>query len=309
MTRIKRTAATAPKTMNRRSMLATTLAGAAVAPTIRAQAASEDGDSGETSEKRGVKKGRLKQSSVAWCYGAPLEELAKVSAELGISGIDVVNPPDWPILRKYGLVSTMTPCMERGYGIGNGLNKPENHEGHLQLIKERIDASAAAGFRNILVFSGNRESGLSDKQGLENCATALRQIAPYAEEKGQMLCMELLNSKRDHKGYMCDRTYWGAELVEKVGSDSFKLLYDIYHMQVQEGDVIATIREFRNHIGHYHTAGVPGRSNIDETQELYYPAIMEAIAAEPFEGYVGQEFIPRGDKRAALTHAVEVCDV
>jgi hydroxypyruvate isomerase len=257
----------------------------------------------------GVTKGRLKQSAVHWCYGGPLEELAKVSASLGLTGIDVVAPNGWETLKKYGLVSTMTPCMERGYGIANGLNKKENHEGHLQLVKERIDASAEAGFTNILVFSGNRESDLSDKEGMENCAVALKEIAPYAAEKGQMLCMELLNSKRDHGGYMCDRTKWGADLVQMVGSDSFSLLYDIYHMQIQEGDVIATIREFQESIGHYHTAGVPGRGNLDENQELNYPAVMRAIAETSFGGCVGQEFIPSGDKVQALTKAVELCDV
>lgn len=257
----------------------------------------------------GVRKGRLAQTAVHWCYGGPLEELAALSARLGLSGIDVVHPNDWPILKKHGLVSSMTPCFERGYGIGNGLNKPENHEGHLELIRERIDLSAAAGFRNILVFSGNREADLSDAQGLENCAVALRQVVDYAAEKGQVILMELLNSKRDHKGYMFDRTRWGVDLVQKVGSDAFKILYDIYHAQIQEGDVIATIREHHEHFGHYHTAGVPGRNNLDENQELYYPAIMGAIAETGYTGYVGQEFIPLGDKVAALTQAVELCDV
>lgn len=295
-----------PTSLTRRSLLVGSLAGATVVPAVGARAGAQRA-SDET--PGGIKKGRLKQSSVLWCYGAPLEELAKVSARLGLSGIDVVNPPDWPVLQKYGLLSTMTPCMERGFGIARGLNKKEHHEGHLQLVKERIDASAEAGFQNILVFSGNREDGLSDRAGLENCAVALRQVVSHAEEKGQLLCMELLNSKRDHKGYMCDRTAWGAELVQKVGSDAFKLLYDIYHMQIQEGDVIETIREFRESIGHYHTAGVPGRGNLDENQELYYPAIMEAIADEPFDGYIGQEFIPRGNKAQALRQAVELCDV
>ena len=256
-----------------------------------------------------IEKGRLQQASVAWCYGAPLEELAKVTAALGLKGIDVVQPESYPTLKKYGLVCTMTPCMSRGYGIGKALNKKENHEGLMQLVRDQIDASAEAGFRNILVFSGNRQDGLSDKEGLENCAEGLKQVVGYAEEKNQLILMELLNSKRDHKGYMCDRTHWGVELVQKVGSPAFKLLYDIYHMQIQEGDVIATIRENHEHIGHYHTAGVPGRSNLDETQELYYPAIMNAIAETGFDGYVAQEFIPRGDKVEALRQAVVTCDV
>ena len=290
------------RSLSRRSVLLASVAGASV---LSRSASAQDA----APQKRGVRKGRLAQSSVHWCYGGPLEDLAKVSAELGLAGIDVVGPGGWPTLKQYGLISTMTPCMERGYGIGNGLNKRENHEGHLQLVKDRIDESAEAGFRNILVFSGNREAGLSDADGLENCAIALRQIVGYAQQKGQLICMELLNSKRDHKGYMCDRTTWGAELVQKVGSDAFKLLYDIYHMQIQEGDVIATIREFRDSIGHFHTAGVPGRGNLDEKQELNYPAVMGAIAEGGYQGYVGQEFIPQGDKVAALTQAVELCDV
>ena len=288
----------------RRSLLLGSLA-TATAPRSRGESTRWDAQQ----SGRGIRRGRLKQSSVHWCYGGPLEELARVSAGLGLSGIDVVAPAEWEILKRHGLISTMTPCMERGYGITNGLNKPENHAGHIALVKERIDASAEAGFRNILVFSGNRESGLSDGEGLENCARALRELVPLAEEKGQVLFMELLNSKRDHVGYMCDRTTWGADLVQKVGSDAFKLLYDIYHMQIQEGDVIATIKEFAESIGHYHTAGVPGRGNLDENQELNYPAIMGAIAENAFDGCVGQEFIPQGDKVAALTQAVELCDV
>lgn len=302
----------ANSTLNRRSMIAAAVAGAAAAPLVRAaepRRKQDDTDADPAGERRGVRKGRIKQSSTLWCYGRPIEELAAVSAALGLYGVDVVNPPDWPVLKKYGLVSTMTPCMERGYGIANGLNKVENHEGHLQLVKERIDQSAEAGFRNIVVFSGNREDGLSDRQGLENCARALRQIAPYAEKKGQLLLMELLNSKRDHKGYMCDRTAWGVELVQKVGSPAFKLIYDIYHMQIQEGDVIATIREFHQSIGHYQTAGVPGRRNLDDNQELHYPAIMRAIAETGYDGAVGHEFIPSGDPREALAQAVEWCDV
>jgi hydroxypyruvate isomerase len=295
--------------LQRRTLLLGTLAGSTGLVANGQAAVARAAVKQEPDTERGVRKGRLQQSSVHWCYGGPLEELAKLSAELGLSGIDVVHPKDWSVLKKYGLVSAMTPCMERGYGIGNGLNKKENHEGHLELVKERIDASAEAGFRNVLVFSGNRESGLSDEDGLANCAEALKQIAPYAESKGQVLCMELLNSKRDHKGYMCDRTHWGAELVQRVGSSGFKLLYDIYHMQIQEGDVIATIREFSDSIGHYHTAGVPGRGNLNAKQELNYTAIMEAIAEAGFDGYVGQEFIPQGDKVAALTEAVELCDV
>jgi hydroxypyruvate isomerase len=296
------------RTLLRRSLAATTAvaAGSSLAPTTRATAPPQDE---QAEERQGIRKGRLKQAAVHWCYGGPLDELAALAARLGMSGIDVVHPKDWGILKQHGLECTMVPCFEAGFGIGKGLNKKEHHEDHLEVVRERIDQSAAAGFRNVLVFSGNRDSGLSDAEGLRNCAEALRQIVDYAAEKQQVILMELLNSKRDHKGYMCDRTRWGVDLVQAVGSDSFKILYDIYHMQVQEGDVIASIREFHQHFGHYHTAGVPGRNNLDESQELYYPAIMAAIAETGFDGYVGQEFIPVGDKVKALTQAVELCDV
>ena len=291
-----------PNDLSRRSLLTAPLALALAGSAIARQ---DD----EPAREHGIKKGRLKQSGVGWCYGGPLEELCQLSVELGLSGIDVVHPRDFPLLKKYGLVSTMTPSMERGIGIGNSINKKENHETALEILKQRIDQNAEAGFENVIVFSGNRQADLSDKEGLENCAEALGQITDYAAEKGQTIQMELLNSKRDHRGYMCDRSTWGVDLVQKVGSDSFKILYDIYHAQIMEGDIIATIQEHHEHFGHYHTAGVPGRSNIDETQELYYPAIMEAIAATGFKGYVGQEFRPRGDRRKAMIHAVETCDV
>ena len=291
--------------LSRRSLLQTPLvaaAGLAAGPAALGQEPEEP-------RAEGIKKGRLKQAGVHWCYGGPLEELAALCARLGISGIDVIHPKDWGVLQKHGLECSMTPTFERGYGIGNGLNKRENHEGMIEVIQERIDRNVEAGFKNVIVFSGNRRDGLSDEEGLEICAEGLRQMVGYAEKHGQVIQMELLNSKRDHKGYMFDRTPWGADLVQKVGSDSFKILYDIYHAQIMEGDVIATIREFHGSIGHYHTAGVPGRNNLDENQELYYPAIMEAVAATGFSGFVGQEFIPKGDKVAALVQAVELCDV
>lgn len=293
--------------LSRRALLHTPLAAAALGAAGSLPSAQDPAPESERDE--GIRNGRLKQAGVGWCYGGPLPELAALCARLGVSGIDVVHPDQWGVLEEHGIVCTMTPCFENGFGIGRGLNKLENHEGHLELIRQRIDLNAEHGYENVLVFSGNREDGLSDEEGLQNCATALRQIVGYAEEKGQVIQMELLNSKRDHRGYMFDRARWGVDLVQAVGSPAFKVLYDIYHAQIMEGDIIATIREHHEHFGHYHTAGVPGRSNIDETQELYYPAIMEAIAETDFNGYVGQEFRPRGDRQAALIHAVELCDV
>jgi len=253
-----------------------------------------------------VTKGRINQSVCKWCFGKePLDTLAAYCAQIGIKSIELVGPNQWDVLKKHGLICAMTPS----HGIGKGLNRTQNHEMCIAKIRKGIDDSAEAGFPNVICFSGNRV-GMDDEEGLENCVIGLKQIVGYAEKKKIMLVMELLNSKRNHKDYMCDRTHWGVKLVKKVGSPNFKLLYDIYHMQVQEGDVIATIRESKDYIGHYHTAGVPGRHEFDETQELYYPAIMRTIVDTGFTGYVGQEFIPRKkDRLKSLAEAVKICDV
>jgi hydroxypyruvate isomerase len=250
--------------------------------------------------------GRIKQSVCKWCFGGMgLDEFAAACAAMGIRSVELVEPAEWEILKKHGLICAMTGS----HSIGKGLNRAENHAECLDKIRTSIEATAAAGFPNVICFSGNR-AGRDDEEGLKNCETAIKQIAGFAEEKKVTLCMELLNSKRDHGDYMCDRTAWGAALVRRVGSERFRLLYDIYHMQVQEGDVIATIKEFSDCIGHYHTAGVPGRNEIGATQELNYPAIMKAILDSGFNGYVGQEFIPRSkDAMASLAEAVRICDV
>jgi hydroxypyruvate isomerase len=198
----------------------------------------------------------------------------------------------------------MTPS----HGIGKGFNRKENHPECIDAVRKAIDATAAAGFPNVICFSGNR-AGLDDATGLANCVEGLKQIAAYAEEKKVTLCLELLNSKRDHKDYQCDRTPWAVEVCRKVGSPRMKLLYDIYHMQIMEGDVIATIRENIEYIGHIHTAGVPGRNEIDETQELNYPAILRAIADSGYKGFVGQEFVPKRDPIASLEQAIRLCDI
>ena len=250
-------------------------------------------------------KGNIKQSVCKWCYGnIPLDEFARYCSEIGIQSIELVDPKDWPTLDKYGLVCAMTPS----HGIGKGLNRIENHEECLAKIRKGIEDTSEAGFPNVICFSGNR-AGMDDDEGLKNCETAVKQVVALAEKKNVTLCMELLNSKRNHKDYMCDRTHWGAELVKRVGSDNFKLLYDIYHMQVQEGDVIATIKEYSDCIAHYHTAGVPGRNEINDSQELYYPAIMKTIIKTSFSGYVAQEFLPKRDPLASLAESVKICDV
>jgi hydroxypyruvate isomerase len=253
-------------------------------------------------------KGNIQHSVCRWCYNSvPLDELCAFAVEIGLKGIDLVGPKDWDTLKKYNLISTM--CNGAELGLTKGWNDKQYHAALIKSYMEHIDLVAAAGFKNLFCASGNR-NGMDDETGLKNCEEGLKQIIGYAEKKGVVLQMELLNSKVDHKDYMCDRTHWGVELCKRVASPNFKLLYDIYHMQIDEGDVIRTIRDYNTYIGHYHTGGVPGRHEIDETQELYYPAIMKAILATGFSDYVAQEFIPAApDKLASLRKAVMICDV
>ena len=235
----------------------------------------------------------------------PLDELCAAAARIGCKGVDLVKPEDWPTLKKHNLVGTMTPS----HKIEKGLNRKENWDECLAAIRAGIEKSAEAGFPNVICFSGNR-GGMDDEEGAKNCAEALKQVVKLAEQRKVTICMELLNSKVNHKDYMCDHTEWGVKLAKAVGSDRFKLLYDIYHMQIMEGDVIATLRKHKDHIGHYHTAGVPGRNELDENQELYYPPIIRAIVDTGFKGWLGQEFIPKGkDPMASLAQAVKLCDV
>ena len=252
-------------------------------------------------------KGRIHQSASRWCYGrVPFEKLCAEGKKMGLVALDLIGPgKDFDVLKKHGLSCSMV----NSHGIHPGLNEKKNHEKCLAAIRRSIDAAAKAGFRNVITLSGNRRKGLTDEEGLDNCAEAIKQVIGLAEKKKILLCMELLNSKRDHKGYMCDRTAWGVKLCKKVGSGNLKLLYDIYHMQIDEGDVIATIRENAQYIGHFHTGGVPGRNEIDETQELYYPAIMRAIVKTGFKGYVAHEFIPKRDPLTSLAQAIRICDV
>jgi hydroxypyruvate isomerase len=256
-----------------------------------------------------ITKNRIRQSLCRWCFDAiPLDTLAQQAAAMGFQAIDLVEPADWPVLRRHGLVCSMTPT----HALTRGLNDPANHPECLAKIHAAIDATAcpgAGGGGNVICFSGNRRPGLSDDQGLIHTAAAIRQVLPHAQEKNVTLCIELLNSKVDHPGYMCDHSAWGAALVAKFNSPHFKLLYDIYHMQVQEGDIIATIRRLHPLIAHYHTAGVPGRHELDASQELNYPAIMRTIAATGFQGYVAQEFVPTADPLTSLAQAAQICDV
>jgi len=258
----------------------------------------------EDAPKKPVLKGRIKQAACGVFGNMSFEKKCEVCVELGLKGMDFVGQGEWPILKKYGLVCTMIFTGS----LTSGLNRKENHAACLSGIRKSIEQASEAGFPSVICFSGNR-AGLSDDEGAANCVEGLKSVAAFAEEKKVTICMELLNSKRNHKDYQCDRTAWGAGICKAVGSPRVKLLYDIYHMQVQEGDVIATIRENIQYIGHFHTAGVPGRNEIDDSQELNYPAIMRAIADLKYDGYVAHEYGPKRDPLESLKKAVALCDV
>jgi len=254
-----------------------------------------------------VRKGRLRQGVARWCYPKwSVEELAERAAGLGIEGIDLVGPEDWPAVKKHGLVPSM--MMPGGGTIPDGLNRKENHDGIERQLREGIAKASAAGAPNIITFSGSRR-GLPDAEGIENTVAGLNRIKAFAEEKGVTVCLELLNSKIDHHDYQCDHTAWGAEVCRRVNSPRVKLLYDIYHMQIMEGDVIRTIRENIKWIGHFHTGGVPGRHEIDGTQELNYRAVAQAIADLDYAGFLSHEFLPTRDPLESLRAAVEICAV
>jgi hydroxypyruvate isomerase len=256
-----------------------------------------------------ARKGRLKQSVCRWCFGSvPLEDLCREAAAMGYGSVELLDPPDFETPRRHGMTCAVASFVKSNT-IRRGFNRVEHHDSILKELEERLPLVKAAGIPNQIVFSGNRD-GLGDREGLRNCAEGLKRIMPLAEQLGVTIVMELLNSKVDHKDYMCDRTPWGVELCKRVASPRFKLLYDIYHMQIMEGDVIRTITDHMEHIGHFHTAGVPGRNEIDGTQELNYKAICEAIVAKGYTGFLGQEFMPRREPAmGSLREAFEVCDV
>jgi len=255
--------------------------------------------------------GRINQSVVHWCFEPmPLEELARAAAALGMKSVEIVAPKDWPILKKYGLICACTPS----HTFVRGLNHTQYHAECIEKLTAAIDATATAGFPNVITFSGMRE-GLSDEEGIKNTIAGLKEVLPLAEKKGVNLVIEPLNTRVDvemkgHPGYQCDRVEWAVEVCEKIGSPRMKILFDIYHTQIMQGDVISRIRQYKDYIGHYHTAGVPGRNDLDVAQEINYPPIMQAIIETGYQGYVGQEFIPLGqDKIGALRRGVRICDV
>lgn len=294
--------------MSRRSVLRKVTAGAAVL------AVTSELPSALAAETSTIMKliGNIHHSVCRWCYEKiPLPDLCQAGRDMGLVAIDLLQPDEFETVRKYGLVCSMVsnPTIDGLGGIPNAWNRVEHHDKLVSAYERRIQDTADAGYERLICFSGNR-AGLDDEQGLQNCAIGLRRILPLAEKLKVTLCMELLNSKRTHKDYQCDHVAWGVELVKNISSDRFKLLYDIYHMQIMEGDICDTIRENHQYLDHYHTGGVPGRNEIDETQELHYPRIMQAILDTGYKGYVAQEFVPkRSDALASLRQGVKICDV
>ena len=288
--------------MNRRKMIQN-MAGAAVVTAASPINSVFDGAAKDDAPL----KGNIHHSVSQWCYGdIPLEQFAKACKEMGIESIELLGEKDWPVVSKAGLKCAVGYATD--LGIPKGFNRVANHEKLIADFETMIPKAAAAGIPNLICFSGNRE-GQNDNEGLVICAKGIRQIIPTAEKYGVTIIMELLNSY-GHADYQCDKTTWGVALCEMVGSERFKLLYDIYHMQIMEGNIIETITKYSKYLGHIHTGGVPGRNEVDETQELYYPAIMQALVKAGYTGYVGQEFVPaQKDKLASLKKCIRICDV
>ena len=289
--------------MNRRKLIQSVMAGTAAAALTPVHSFAKKIDNIYPALKNNIN-----HSVCRWTYDfLSLEELCVTAKEIGLKAIDLVGPKDWQVLKDHGLHSSM--CNGAEISLVKGWNDPQYHETLIKNYTEHINLVSAAGYQNLICFSGNR-NGMDDETGMNNCAEGLKKIIGLAEKKGVVIQMELFNSKVDHKDYMGDKSAWGVALCKKIGSPNFKLLYDIYHMQINEGDVIRTIQQNHEWFGHYHTAGVPGRHEIDETQELFYPAIMHAIVNTGYKGYVAQEFIPlKNDKKASLRDAVILCDV
>jgi hydroxypyruvate isomerase len=270
----------------------------------------------ESAAKAGAS-GAINHSVCKWCYDSiPLEDFCVAAKEIGLKSVELLKTSDFQVLNKHdltcALVTSATGSTKDGVKVGTiekAFNRIEHHDTLQEINEITLRECAKVGAKQLIVFSGNRD-GMDDEQGMENCVTGLHRIMPLAEKLGITVTMELLNSRVDHADYMCDLSKWGTALVEKVGSENFKLLFDIYHMQIMEGDIIATIKAKNEYFSHYHTGGVPGRNEIDESQELFYPAIMKAIVDTGFKGYVAQEFIPkREDKLASLRQGVEICTV
>jgi hydroxypyruvate isomerase len=266
--------------------------------------------SGRQTPPTPIQKGRFKQGVTRGVFGrgANLEDSCREAARLGIKGFDLIGPKDWPTLKKYGLVPSMYPSGPGGT-IPEALNRRENHERLRPLMHAAIDEAAANGVPNIITFSGNR-NGMADQEGADTCVAFLNEVKAHAEDKQVTICMEYLNSKVNHKDYMFDHIAWGVEVMRRVNSPRVRILYDIYHAQIMDGDIVRNIRDHFQWIGHFHTGGNPGRHEIDETQELNYRFVMQAIADLGYTGFVSHEYSPSDghDPMAELTKAIKICD-
>src|SRR5438105_9798209 len=297
--------------MNRRNFVAGTIAGVTGLASAGPASAGLARAAELFSPKAPEAKSRLKLSIARWTWGKfTLDQLCQTSRELGLDAIDLLEPNDWAVPLRYGLVCAMgyATVPHPGNRLTDGFNRVENHSWLIPAYQRAIPLAAAAKVPNVICFPGSRR-GQSDEEGRQICARGLAPLIPIAEQHGVTLCMELLNSKVDHPDYQADHTVWGLALAKQINSPRFKLLYDIYHVQIMEGDVIRTVTDNINYIAHFHTGGVPGRHEIDDTQELNYHRVMQAIADAGFKGYVAQEFIPTKDPREALAQAMKICTV
>ena len=294
------------KHISRRTALKTSLIGSAALAMGSLNAAVNQGRKKKEEEKEPLK-GNIRHSVCKWCFGDyPLDEFCKICKSIGIESIELLSPEDWPIVQSHGL--TVAIAQGAGLGIDRSFNDPSLHDELVASYEKVIPMMAKAGLTNLICFSGRR-NGVTDLQGWENCEKGLKRIIPIAEKHNVILTMELLNGV-GHKDYLCDHTVWGVELCKRLGSPNFKLLYDVYHMQIMEGNIIENIQKYHSFFSHIHTGGNPGRAEIDETQELYYPAIMKALVATGYKGFVGQEFVPKqADKIASLEKCIRICDV
>jgi hydroxypyruvate isomerase len=285
--------------LTRRSLLKSSLAGAAA---MRLATSNAYADTAAP-----ARRGRIHQSVSRWCYKEiPLEDLSAYAASIGLKGVDLLQPDEYEVPRRHGIICTMGYA--GGGDIGSALNRTENHAAIEQAFRTNIPKAAKAGVPNVITFSGTRK-GMADEEGARNTIIGLNRIKKIGEDNGVNICIELLNSKKDHPDYMCDHTAWGVRVVSEVNSPNVKLLYDIYHMQIMEGDLIATIRKNIQWIGHFHTGGVPGRHELNNTQEVQWDGVMRGIADTGFQGYVAHEFVPTGDPRVSLREAADLCDV
>ncbi len=284
--------------INRRAALKAGLAATALSPLTGVF---------EGQQSPAARKKRIRQSVCRWCYQQiPMDRLCSYAASIGLLGVDLLQPEEYEAPRRYGLICTM--AYAGGGEIKEALNRPEHHAAIEAAFRTNIPLAAKAGAPNVITFSGNRQ-GMPDDEGARNTIVGLNRVKKIAEDNGVVICLELLNSKVNHPDYMSDHTAWGVRVVQAVNSPNVKLLYDIYHMQIMEGDLITTIRDNVAWIAHFHTGGVPGRHELDDTQEVQWDGVMRAIADSGFKGYVAHEFIPTRDPFDSLRAAVDLCDV